>query len=113
MKQAIRIDSHGYFIEDVLVEDEFESTREIITDPCENGFYKPMWNGNGWEEGLSEQEIEEIQNQPSLLSELDIIGMQLVQRELESLEIRSENNMLGEQLVAIDLRLLSLEGGSL
>lgn len=45
-------------------------------------------------------------------SELDIIGEQLVQRELETLELRSENQMLSQLISDLELRLLSLEGGA-
>jgi len=49
---------------------------------------------------------------PAPPSELEIIGEQLVQRELEALELRTENQMLGQQIVDLELRLLALEGGA-
>ena len=86
-----------------------------------------------WVEGLTPEEIEAIRNAPKIPSEIDIIGEQLVQRELEVLELQQQNsiigqalvekdlqildlqqqnNILGQQLVDLELRLLQLEGGA-
>ena len=60
----LRIDSNGYFVEDVLVDG--IPTIEIINEddtvltindpsyisvPCQEGFYKPKWDGDKWIEG--------------------------------------------------------------
>lgn len=42
-------------------------------------------------------------------SEIDVIGMQLVEKDLQILELQSENEVIGQQLVDMDLRLL--QGG--
>lgn len=60
--------------------------------------------------GPGDYELEPLP--PPEPSDLDIIGQQLVQRELETLELRSENQMLGHQIVSLELRLLALEGGA-
>jgi hypothetical protein len=58
-----------------------------------------------------ELDAEWQQQPPSPPTELDLIGAQLIQRELEALELRAENQMLGVQLVGLELRLFQLEGG--
>ncbi|MEK3836440.1 XkdW family protein [Paenibacillus sp. FSL R7-0128] len=51
-------------------------------------------------------------NTPPVLTELDRIGAELVQRELEALDLRAQNEALGGQIVGLELRLLTLEGGA-
>lgn len=59
--KAIRIDKDGFFIEDIEVKADQTNTKEIIVTHCENGFYKPKWNGTKWVEGLSQAELDEIE----------------------------------------------------
>jgi len=76
-----KVDDKGYFVEDVLVEshptiivDEVEVLDpHYIDTPCEGGFYKPKWNGSEWVEGLTELEIEDIRNQPRVITESEKI----------------------------------------
>jgi hypothetical protein len=51
-------------------------------------------------------------NTPPELTEMDRIGAELVLRELETLDLRSQNEALGGQIVGLELRLLTLEGGA-
>ncbi|HBV87558.1 MAG TPA: hypothetical protein DEF42_13110 [Desulfosporosinus sp.] len=44
--------------------------------------------------------------QPHAPHEIDILGQELVEKELQILELQLENQVLGQQLVDIDLRLL-------
>lgn len=63
-----------------------------------------------WAEGLSQEEIDELTKpQPMNPSEMDKIGEQLVQRELEALELKQQNEALGGQIVGLELRVLSME----
>lgn len=63
-----------------------------------------------WVEGLSQKEIDELtKTQPMEPSEMDKIGEQLVQRELEALELKQQNEALGAQIVGLELRVLSME----
>lgn len=61
-----------------------------------------------WSEGLTSEEISEITKPPEP-TELDRIGEQLVQRELESLELRSQNEVLGGQIVERELEATDLK----
>lgn len=44
-------------------------------------------------------------------SDIDILGDQLVEKELQILDLQQQNEALGVSLVNLELRLLSLEGG--
>jgi hypothetical protein len=85
-----KVDDKGYFVEDVLVDiyptvlevtqdDEGnEITTEVrdtsyIDTPCTEGLYKPKWTGSEWVEGLTELEIEDIRNQPHVITESEKI----------------------------------------
>lgn len=83
-----------------------------FNDPITNerGQYDRQWISG--QEILRSREVldaEWLERPPEPPSEIELIGRQLVDRELESLLLRSENELLGSQLVSIDLRLL--EGG--
>lgn len=60
MRKVIKIDSNGYFIEDVILENEEITPEECIEIECPQGFYKPRWDGSRWIEGLTQEEIEEL-----------------------------------------------------
>lgn len=59
------IDENGMFIEDAFVTELSDFT---IETPCPSGFYRPRWNGEEWVEGLTQQEIDELNNRPSFPS---------------------------------------------
>jgi len=85
-----KVDDKGYFVEDVLV-DIYPIVLEVIQDdegneittevrdtsyidtPCTEGLYKPKWNGSEWVEGLTELEIEDVRNQPHVITESEKI----------------------------------------
>lgn len=60
MKQIIKVDSDGVYIEPVIIEDEDETPSDCIETPCPDGFYKPKWSGSEWVEGLTQSEIDVI-----------------------------------------------------
>lgn len=123
-----KIDETGLFLEDVIVEEIPMITHEdeegnltlvpnplYIATPCEGGFYMPKWNGDIWVEGLTQQEIDDIKNQPipvsleekvqqlqeaSTMAEMDNIvaleGVALVFE--ENLNLAAENVQLKERL---------------
>lgn len=72
MKKVIKIDETGLFIEDVLINENEEIPLDCIETPCPNGFYMPKWNGAKWVEGLTQEEIDELNNQPRELTEIEI-----------------------------------------
>lgn len=63
-----------------------------------------------WIEGLTPEEIEELTRpQPVEPNELDRLGIEMVTRGLEALELRQQNEAQEAQIVGLELRLLSLE----
>lgn len=66
MKQVFRIDHNGFYVEDVLLEDGQETPQDCREDRPPQGLYKPKYNGTDWVEGLSQTEIDAINNQPRL-----------------------------------------------
>lgn len=61
-----------------------------------------------WRNGLTDEQIEALKPQPQP-SELDLLGAMMVQRELEALDLRMENQALGAQVVAKDLQIYDLK----
>lgn len=47
-----------------------------------------------------------------ILSDTDILGQQLVEKDLQILDLQTQNAAIGFSLVALELRLLALEGGA-
>lgn len=64
MKKVLKIDSNGFFIEDVILKDDEITPNDCIEIFCPDGFFKPRWNGSEWVEGLTQEEIEAIKNVP-------------------------------------------------
>ena len=70
------IDENGLFIKDDFVE---ELTPTTIETPCEDGFYKPKWNGTEWVEGLTTDEIIAIKNVEQPKSEIELLQEQIIE----------------------------------
>lgn len=73
MKLYRKIDKQGYFIEDVLLQDNEEITEDLIETECPQGLYLPKWNGTEWIEGgtapeheppkpTAEERLDELEN---------------------------------------------------
>jgi hypothetical protein len=58
---------------------------------------------------ISPEETEPYVLETQILSptEINILGQQLVEKDLQILELQQENQILGQQIVDIDLRLLT------
>lgn len=70
MKQAIKIDTNGYYVEPIIVSDDMENTSDIIVIACPDGLYKPKWTGSAWVEGATQDYIDSLhQPQPPSLSD--------------------------------------------
>jgi hypothetical protein len=55
------IDENGFFVRDEFVT---EITSFTIQTPCPDGFYRPRWDGTKWVEGMTQEEIDALKNQP-------------------------------------------------
>lgn len=73
MRKVLKIDVQGYFIEDVLIENEGSVPSDCVDTVCQEGFYKPKWNGTEWVEGLTLGEIDTIVTTPHPKTELEIL----------------------------------------
>ncbi|MEK5175078.1 hypothetical protein NST63_17925 [Heyndrickxia sp. FSL W8-0496] len=111
-KQVYRLDSKNFLVETLVVEfdkegnpiDKLESNI-IITSPPHQ-IYKPKWTGTEWVEGATQEEIDGITKPPdSPLTDTQILGQQMTERELESME-------QGQQITDLELRLLIVEMGA-
>lgn len=72
MKKVLKIDNQGYFIEDVILENELVPS-DCIDIQCLDGFYKPKWNGSEWIEGLTQTEIDALKNVSIEKTEMEIL----------------------------------------
>lgn len=105
------INAQGFLIGVSQLKNSVDSQNLISITETEYGtimdwFYKAKHVNGEWIEGATQEEIADI-NQPPGLSELDILGQQLVEKDLQILALQDENQTLGQQLVAMDLRLLA------
>ena len=65
MKQIYRIDSNGFYIEPIIIEDDKILTNNLINiEPPQ--LYKAKWMGDKWIEGATLEEINEI-NTPKVV----------------------------------------------
>lgn len=116
-----KIDKDGYFIEDILLNEqptitqEIDGVESIIPDPQyiiikPEGLYKPKWDGQQWVEGLTDNEIKDLKKPQRMaeiqarLHELDIKTFKFIDGDLtdkqyepyrlEKIELRKEYNAL-------------------
>lgn len=89
MIQYLKIDDNGFYVEPVFLNDnETVPSNCIMPYAPEQRFYKPKWNGLQWVEGLSQQEIDSINNnQPKPLPTLEELktNQDLIQKALDDL----------------------------
>lgn len=115
------------FYDDSVVEisDNSPPSGYIVEIPVPPGLFHPHFDLKAWEarnvddmldpstywkEGLTPEQIAELtQPRPQEPSEIDRIGAELVERELEVLELNRQNEALGAQIVGLELRVLDIE----
>lgn len=76
-----KIDEQGLFIEDILIKDNEETPTDCIEIPCPEGFHRPKWDGIGWVEGLTQEEIDAIKNAPKEPTETELLQQKVAQLE--------------------------------
>jgi hypothetical protein len=59
MRMVSKTDAQGYFVSDVLLEDDAPLPAGCIESRPPEGFYSPKWTGSEWVEGRPEGEIVE------------------------------------------------------
>lgn len=103
MKQVFKIDSDGFYLEPVILSDNEAIPSDCVEEFPTEGMFKHKWNGTVWEEGLSQEEIDAIKNAPVPKTEAQILGEQLVAKDIEIMQL---NDKLGQQIVGLDIRLM-------
>lgn len=104
MKKIIRIDETGLFIEDVLIKEDELIPTDCIEIYCPNGFYLPKWNGTEWVEGLTQDEIDALNNQPRELTEIELLqeeNSKLKTRLYETEIATAETSSMQEELIML------------
>lgn len=108
MKKVIKIDiKTGLFIEDMIVHEDYISDKEnIVTAEPPQGLYHPKWTGIKWVEGLSDEEINIIKNQPKKKDDIEILReenalfmMQLAETQFENQKIIADQATLIMELM--------------
>lgn len=81
-------------------------------DGTYKGYYKAKWNGSSWEEGATQEEIDQITYQPPReLTDIEILQQQNAQLLLASAQQAQMFNDLQTQNAAIMLQLAQLQPG--
>lgn len=113
MKIGLQFDENGNYVGDFLEGANLPEGHTVISTHLAEGkfTYLPRLVDGEVVEGLTQQEIDAILNTPKPVNPTDAMGEQIVRLELENVALKQQNSTLGQQLVAIELRLLQLEGG--
>ncbi|WP_394896301.1 hypothetical protein [Clostridium paraputrificum] len=102
MKKVLRINTDGFYIEDVILNPIEEIPSDCIETYCPEGFYKPKWDGEKWVEGYTSEEIKQIQEEVEASREITPYE----KLEKENLELKLALAELSEEK---DAKILSIE----
>lgn len=72
-KQVYKVDMGGFFIEPIVIEDIAEMSSDCVAEQPPNGLYRAKWTGTEWVEDMTQEEIDELNNQPIIKTELEIL----------------------------------------
>lgn len=115
MKAVPKVNVDGVYVEDVIQDDSFsgvipiyESNSEnkptivgyfIADPPIAEGLYLPKWdvNNSKWIEGMSQKEIDDLKNQPTLISS----DQRIKDLEQQNLSLMDATASMFEQLIDI------------
>lgn len=71
MKQVYKIDNNGIYIQPLIIDDETEITSDIVEIPPPQGLYRAKWTGTEWIEDMTQEKIDDLNNQPRELTEIE------------------------------------------
>ncbi|MGG2024206.1 hypothetical protein AB1282_00210 [Gottfriedia sp. S16(2024)] len=79
MKRVYRLDAEGFYLEDVILENGVAIPGDCVDMPEPIGFYKIKYDRikKKWVEGLTQNEIDEIRNQPIPKTEAELLKERL------------------------------------
>jgi hypothetical protein len=86
MKQVVRIDSAGFYVEPVILEDNDKVPSDCV-ESVPPSLYKAKYVDGAWVEGASQTEIDALINAPQPVSELEQLkrNQELMQAALDEL----------------------------
>ncbi|MBS4200274.1 hypothetical protein KHA93_11595 [Bacillus sp. FJAT-49732] len=88
MKQVYKINSEGFYIEPVIIDEDVEETPENCVELApSDGMYRPKWTGTEWIEDMSQEEIEALKNAPKPLTEVEQLRIDQAQANAELFEM--------------------------
>lgn len=76
LKQVYKIDSNGFYIEPVIIQDNEPIPSNCVEEMPIKGLYKPKQENGKWVEGLTLEEIEAVKNQPQPPNEIEQLKKQ-------------------------------------
>lgn len=76
MKVVFRYDTNGFYLAPVVLKEHEPIPQDCTEIRPPDGLYKGKFVGVEWVEGLSQEEIDSIQNRPQPLSELELLKKQ-------------------------------------
>jgi hypothetical protein len=86
MKQVFKIDSNGFYVEPVILQDN-DKTRSDCVETMPPSLFKAKFLDGAWVEGATTSEITDLKNVPQPVSELEEIkkNQELMQAALDGL----------------------------
>jgi hypothetical protein len=86
MKQVVRIDSAGFYVEPVILEDNDKVPSDCV-ESVPPSLYKAKYVDGSWVEGASQAEIDALTSTPQPVSELEQLkrNQELMQAALDEL----------------------------
>ncbi len=92
-RQVYKIDENCY-LQEILVKDFDEEgncpeelAEDIIAVDPPNGLYSARWTGTEWIEGLTQEEIDEINNVPQEPTEVEMLRLEQAQANAEIIDL--------------------------
>ncbi|MCG7410136.1 hypothetical protein MH117_22230 [Paenibacillus sp. ACRRX] len=120
MKEAIKVNIDGFYVEPTLVTDSVTGvfpvmgseaasseqqmlTGHIVAVEVPAGLYKPRWDFKlaVWMEGMQQEEINAIQNNAATITDTEVIGRELVQLKLKAIQQQNEIQALKQELIQV------------
>jgi hypothetical protein len=91
LKQGSKIDENGFFIEEIIYDDNQEVEKDIIIVERPQGLYRTKWNGEKWIECATQEEAGKISN--------NVLAVEPTQQEIIRANLLKDNIYFKLQLV--------------
>lgn len=86
--QVYKVDVDGYYLQPVVLNgDDLPSDVVWVRPPQNPSFYRPKWLGDEWIEGATQKEIEELENAPKPLLEIEQLRLEQAQANSELVQL--------------------------